>query len=93
MIQNPPIMVDPMGSHWRQPGRYEVLIDDISAVMSRRSLDQLMDYTHTVPTGVYVGKMWKCKHDGVWFLRWYGPSEEADMCSINTRRILLLEDR
>ena len=93
MIHHPPIMVDPMGQHWTQPARHEVLIDDNHAVMSKRSLSTLMNYSASVTSGVYDGKMWKTLHNGAWYLRWFSPSENTGHCKINARLILVLEDQ
>lgn len=92
MIHHPPIMVDPMGNHWTQPARHDVLIDDTHAVMSRHSLSMLLDYSHSVPSGVYDGKMWKTLYDGAWYLRWFSPSNDPTRCTINARLILVLEE-
>ena len=93
MIHRPPVMVDPMGAHWTQPSRQDVLIDEKHAVMSRNSLSMLLDYSHSVPSGVYDGKMWKTLHNGAWYLRWFSPSKDPTRCAINARLILVLEDK
>jgi len=90
-------MTDPMGKHWRQPDHDLILVDDLYAVMSRDTMNQLYDYSHSVPTGVYVGKMWRCRasyEDGseVHFLCWFGPSEKPDSCLQHVRKILLLSE-
>lgn len=90
-----PTMTDPMGRYWRQPSRDEILVDEHHAVMDASALDALAEYSCTVPTGVYVGKMWKrrkvysdkCKE---WLLCWFGPSDKPEHCSIEVRPILLL---
>lgn len=98
----PPI-TDPMGRSWRQPPCEEILVDDDHALMTERTLKALPEYSGTMPTGVYPGKMWK-RRDGifdagflkrggipVWKLCWYGVSEKGpDFCSINYRSILLV---
>ncbi len=67
--------------------------DDI-AIMDRSTLQRLHDYSASIPTGVYEGKMWR-RADGPdkWLLCWYGPSEDPDMVSINTRPIRLIRER
>jgi hypothetical protein len=57
----PPI-TDPMGKYWNQPNRFEIEIDDKSALMSQKTFSQIPDYTHSQPTGVYPGKMWRCQY-------------------------------
>lgn len=94
----PPI-TSPLGAHWDQPARSVILVDDTHAVMTKAAFRQLPEYSGTIPSGVYEGKMWR-RHDGVfdprckpserrWLLCWFGPSDKPDCCSINAREILL----
>lgn len=95
----PPI-TDPMGSHWEQPDTKHILIDDTHAVMSEATFQRLAEYSGTMPSGVYPGKMWrrhnglydeKCKpEDRHWLLGWYGIDPDPDYCTNNWRKILLL---
>ncbi len=96
----PPI-TDPLGKHWIQPSLDKILIDDTYALMARATFDSLAEYSATIPSGVYPGKMWK-RHDGLfdpqckpedrmWFLMWFGECEDPGMCSNNFRAILILE--
>jgi hypothetical protein len=99
-----PPMTDPMGKHWGQPERREILVDETHAVMTSRTFRALHEYSSSQPTGVYDGKMWK-RHDGVydcefrssggiptWLLCWYGPSSKGPgWCQTNTRIILLTD--
>jgi hypothetical protein len=99
----PPI-TDPMGRHWDQPDRREILIDETHALMTVRTFKALAVYSATQPTGVYDGKMWK-RHDGAfnpvylaqggkptWMLCWYGPSSKGPgWCQTNMRTILLTD--
>jgi hypothetical protein len=98
-----PTITDPMGEHWKQPERREILIDDTHALMSQSAFNRLSEYSATFPTGVYEGKMWK-RHDGAfdtyflsrggkpeWMLVWYGKSDEPDCVSNNYRLILLID--
>jgi hypothetical protein len=98
----PPPITEPMGRNWNQPPITAIEIDDTHALMSRRTFDQLAEYSASLPTGVYSGKMWK-RHDGVfdagfihsggkpeWLLCWYGESGKGpDWCSNNYRKIIL----
>lgn len=96
-----PLMTDPLGRYWKQPSPESILIDDCHAIMDQAAFDALGEYSSSMPSGVYDGKMWK-RSDGVydvdflagggipeWLLMWYGPSEVPDKCSINSRKILL----
>lgn len=83
-----PAMVDPLGQHWNQPDRKRITIDDTHALMDEATLKSLAEYSTSMPSGVYVGKMWKARHAGKWWLRWYGESTQPDCCSNNQREIL-----
>ena len=91
----PPI-TDPMGRFWDQPDRGEILVDDRHAVMTRATFDALADYSSSVPTGVYAGKMWRRRRwigKDEWLLCWFAPSpsEIPGRFSINHRSILLVD--
>lgn len=87
----PPI-TDPMGRHWDQPSRDDILVDDTHAVMTVKTFTALLEYSTSMPSGVYDGKMWR-RHDRcdcLDLLMWYGPSEKLGSCLINSREILLV---
>lgn len=87
-----PPMTDPLGRHWRQPPRERIAIDDTHALMDRATLEALPEYSRTVPTGVYPGKMWRAHAgDGCWLLRWWGLCDDPAKCSCNEREILVAE--
>lgn len=97
----PPI-TDPMGSSWRQPNPDNILVDDTHALMSKQDFWALSNYSWSIPTGVYPGKMWRAQvplnptlgFDGPckWVLRWFGVVPGNDkMCSNNQRDILIDE--
>lgn len=101
MNEIPPI-TEPLGRYWKQPSPEAILVDDTHALMDRPTFDLLEEYSTSMPSGVYEGKMWS-RHDGLydekflagggqpeWLLVWYGPSEDPDKCSINKRIILLV---
>ena len=68
----PPI-TDPLGSYWKQPETDDFLIDDTHVIMTLSAFNQLLDYSRSMPTGVYPGKAWKSKSfKGTWWLRWFG---------------------
>lgn len=37
----------------------EIVVDEVTALMDRATLDSLFEYSCTVPTGVVSGKRWK----------------------------------
>jgi hypothetical protein len=98
----PPI-TDAMGKYWRQPDPSRIQIDDQNALMDQATFDALAEYSATIPTGVYPGKMWK-RHDGIydrkckpehqrWLLGWFGEEftkGEFDYCSNNWREIIIV---
>lgn len=94
------------GTAWHQPTRNEMRFHvNTQAVdgkpdmvyMSKRSLDDLSEYSRSMPSGVYPGKMWKAKVtrlDGTkeWRLCWYGEVPgRPDLCSNHECTIVLLE--
>lgn len=93
-----PPMTDPLGRHWNQPPLEQVLVDDTHALMTPATFAQLSEYSSTLPSGVYEGKMWR-RHDGahdprrtrppIWLLCWYGSHPDPGNCSINSRVVLL----
>jgi len=88
-----PPMTDPMGKHWEQPSASDIEIDDKYAMMTKEIFEQLKDYSCTMPTGVYPGKMWKRRmnyHDESkgWLLVWYGHCDKPNHCSKNFREII-----
>lgn len=98
----PPI-TESLGSGWKQPSQSRMLIDDTSALMTLATFKELTDYSCTMPSGVYAGKMWR-RHDGsfdhawiarggkpVWMLAWYGRSDRPGYCSTQWRTILLTD--
>ncbi len=99
-MQIPP-MTDPLGKYWKQPAADRILIDESHALMDRPTFDAFEDYSTSMPSGVYVGKMW-IRYDGAydakflagggkpeWLLMWYGPSADPTACTINKRTILI----
>lgn len=84
-----PMMIDPLSKAWDQPDNTEYLIDDESVIMPEEDLAKLKNYSHSRPSGVYAGKMWKRElKDGRWLLCWYGYHQEPNMCSTNERYII-----
>lgn len=87
----PPI-TDPLGRSWQQPSLAQILVDDTHAVMTPATLNTLLEYNTSRPSGVYPGKMWKSYFAGAWYLNWYGEvPDRPEVCSVNRRKILLTE--
>ena len=88
-----PLMTHPLSSGWDQPSPARMAIYDDIAIMDRSTLDRLHNYSASIPTGAYEGKMWRrSSGQDEWLLCWYGPSEDPDMVSINSRPIRLIRD-
>lgn len=97
-----PPMVHPLSSGWRQPSSSAIEIDDKHALMSRKTFEELLDYSMSMPTGAYEGKMWKrqygCWEYGrwkpeepeMWQLCWYGVDADETQVSGNCRKILVV---
>lgn len=85
-----PDMIHPLSRSWKQPSRKSILIDDTNALMEEQTAKNLLEYSTSIPSGVYDGKMWKAKRGDSWFLKWYSPSEDPKKCAINTREIIFI---
>lgn len=84
-----PVMDDPLGRYWKQPAglRDRVLIDDKHAVVSAADFAALSEYSSTIPSGVYPGKVWRRHESPTWLLCWYGP-DVGGRCEIMFREAL-----
>lgn len=83
-----PEITDPLGRSWRQPPLDQIAVDDTHALMSETTFKQLAEYSTSMPTGVYVGKMWSAVIGGTPYLRWYGRCEKPGHCSNNQREVI-----
>jgi hypothetical protein len=87
-----PQMVHPLSKYWSQPSRHQVAVYDDIAIMDRSTLARMADYSLSIPTGAYEGKMWRQSNGGSWRFCWYGPSDDPDKVSIHSRPIRLIRD-
>lgn len=85
-----PQITDPRVKNWQQPHRRFIEMDDKSALMSEQTFKALKEYSTSLPSGQYAGKMWKAKVRGKWYLRWYSDSNCSECININSREILIL---
>ncbi len=85
----PPI-TDPLGKHWGQPPRRFIEVDDESALMSEQTFKGLKEYSDTLPSGKYEGKMWRMNARGTWYLCWYSKDKNPKFIIVNRREILIL---
>lgn len=84
-----PKMTDERGKYWEQPKREEILVDEKYALMTEETLDKLKEYSCSIPSGVYLGKMWKAKVKGGWYLSIYNRVVGDEM-EIRNRVIILI---
>lgn len=88
--QIPPLPKEHIG--WEAPDRSEILaIDKDCVLMKQETFDRLLDYTHSQPTGLYPGKMWKAKsQEDKWMFCWCNHSV-GGLIDINFREILIFK--
>lgn len=89
-----PECIHPLCKAWDQPENTEIEIDDTHALMFKKTFEHLKEYSCSIPTGVYSGKMWKAHGlDDEWYLRWYeNDKENVGMCWIKSRVILVVKE-
>lgn len=95
-----PDMTHPFGKAWNQPSKEQIRkieIDDTHAMMDQKTFDKLLNYSHSIPSAAYEGKMWKGEYytennkpTGKFYLRWYGLSTTQDMLSSHQRDIIII---
>src|SRR3972149_4772808 len=88
-----PAMTHPLSKHWEQPKRENILVDDTHALMNMSDFLALGTYSTTRPAGVYEGKMWKGVNLRGWYLAWYDVSKEPDLCSVESRDIIIVGEK
>jgi hypothetical protein len=97
-----PDMTDPLGQHWEQPSRAEIELRGGAAFMTRETMEKLKNYSASIPSGKYQGKMWRlCEHEAsfgkigapdAWHIVWYGPSEKGEeYVKLNFRPIVIIQ--
>lgn len=80
----PPI-TDPLGKYWQQPHRRFIELDDTHALMSEQTFKGLKEYSTSIPTGRYEGKMWKGFIKGEWYLVWLAPDTNHNLLRIEKK--------
>lgn len=71
-----------------------MLLDDRHAVMTRAEFERLMEYSRSIPSGTYVGKIWKRRqwlNSDVWLLGEYVDVGSQTEIGIKWRAILVVE--
>ncbi|QEG09252.1 hypothetical protein HYP93_gp29 [Stenotrophomonas phage Pokken] len=80
---------------WGQPNRHDILVTDETATMPRLAFDVLREYSHSTPTAVADGKMWKLRFECyrtmevTWYLRWYAITNKQ--VTIHSRKIVIAD--
>jgi hypothetical protein len=85
-----PPMVHPLGKQWNQPKLEDINMSGDFAVMSKKSFDELHNYTGSMPSGVYEGKMWRTETTDGWYLCWYVDIPD-NKCETKVKKIKILE--
>jgi hypothetical protein len=72
-----------------------ILKDDTHAIMEQADFDSLPEYSCSIPTGVFIGKIWKRREPYIaepthWFLGEYVEVEDKNMAGVKFREILLV---
>ena len=87
-----PVMDDPLGRYWEQPGDIRAaLMDDTHVLLTRGQVRGLHEYSSSLPTGVYPGKCWRRREPGRHLLVWYGDETPDGRCPILFRDILVVD--
>ena len=87
-----PPMTDPSGRSWRQPSLSAITVNDTHALMDQAAFDRLKEYSYSLPSGVYEGKLWKRHENGRWLLCWFykAPETPEDEMDIGHREIIVI---
>jgi hypothetical protein len=61
--------------------------------MKVETFNKLLEYSTSLPSGVWVGKLWKAhRQDGNWYLMWYDKVNEEGKCPVGSKRIYVTND-
>lgn len=85
-----PPMTHRLGKCWDQPPVEDIWFLDDLAVMAPRTFDDLADYSRSLPSGVYDGKMWRSQFGKDWYLKWFAPAKLPNECQVMYRRIAVV---
>jgi hypothetical protein len=73
----------------------DLVVDDVTALATPDQFKRLMEYSGTIPTGMYAGKRWKRGEPYVAPTRWllgeyYDLPDEPDQIGIRWRELLVV---
>lgn len=74
-----PPMTHELSSAWDQPDPNAWVFDKTTVHMSQADFDELLEYSASLPSGVYEGKMWKRRAGVDWLLCWYADPVDGEM--------------
>jgi hypothetical protein len=78
---------------WRERrAGLDMLVTDDVAVMSRFEFEGLAEYSSTLPSGTYLGKVWRSRGLRDWFLGEFFDDGTPGMVAIRWRRIVVVSD-
>lgn len=80
-------MMDPCQQHLSRT----VLRDDHTALVTPAQFKALLEYSFSLPTGKYIGKVWKCLCKGGWFLGEYVEDPDPTMIGIKWRELIVVD--
>lgn len=82
---------------FHMPHRHDIgfIEDQNFCSMKQRTFDKLAEYSTTIPTGVWPGKMWKAQLNNEegefrWYLRWFDEVVK-NSCQIHDLKIIVAE--
>lgn len=64
-------------------------MSDATIQMTQAEFDSLLEYSKSMPTGTTIGKRWKRKDSGVWWLGEYTESPYPNRVGVIWREILI----
>ena len=92
-----PPMTHVLSRAWHQPDHRRWVFDEMHVIMPKEDFELLAEYSCSVPSGVYEGKMWRRRvpyedaPSHTWYLCWYDVSKKGpNFCATKQREILLV---
>lgn len=88
-MNNIPEITNPLGKYWQQPDHKNFLISYKYVLMTNKEFKELLEYSTSIPSGTYIGKMWKMNRGDKWYLAWFSECEDPKFLNNNYREILI----